>query len=239
MIDMLKRYLKFIKNAIRYIKNSTRISSLRRRGASIGHNVFIGNNCIIDNPKKLNIGNNVYIGHNFYANCLGKLLVDNGAIISNNCTIMTYNHDFNDSHIMPYGLEYIYKPVTIGHNVWIGINVNICPGVVIGEGSIIGMGTTVSKNIPQNVIYAGNRVIRDRQASETSYSLMELRNVYNPIHYLIFKKNIRDFLAKNNSISFTQIKEKYRKEDWAVLTHIYCEYHGLRFDLNEERITHN
>lgn len=59
-------------------------------------------------------------------------------------------------------LEYALT-VTIGDNVWIGAGVQIMPGVTIGAGSTVGAGSVVTKDIPANVIAAGNpcRVIRE------------------------------------------------------------------------------
>lgn len=58
-------------------------------------------------------------------------------------------------------LEYGH-PITIGSNVWIGGNAVICPGVTIGDNVVIGAGAVVTKDIPANVVAAGNpaRVIR-------------------------------------------------------------------------------
>jgi maltose O-acetyltransferase len=59
-------------------------------------------------------------------------------------------------------IEYA-KPIVINDNVWIGGGVIITPGVTIGMNSIIGAGSVVTKDIPGNVIAAGNpcRVIRE------------------------------------------------------------------------------
>lgn len=54
------------------------------------------------------------------------------------------------------------KPVYIEDNVWIGEGVKILKGVRIGINSVIGAGSVVTKDIPDNVIAAGNpcKVIR-------------------------------------------------------------------------------
>jgi UDP-3-O-[3-hydroxymyristoyl] glucosamine N-acyltransferase len=46
--------------------------------------------------------------------------------------------------------------VTLEANVWVGDGAIICKGVRIGENSIIGAGAVVTKDIPANVIAAGN-----------------------------------------------------------------------------------
>lgn len=53
-------------------------------------------------------------------------------------------------------------PISIGENAWIGFAAIIGKGVTIGRNSIIGAGSVVTKDIPDNVIAAGNpcRVIR-------------------------------------------------------------------------------
>ncbi len=52
--------------------------------------------------------------------------------------------------------------MTIGDNVWIGGDVTILPGTKIGDNVVIGAGSVVAKEIPSNVVAAGNpaRVIK-------------------------------------------------------------------------------
>lgn len=47
-------------------------------------------------------------------------------------------------------------PVALERNVWIGDGAIVCKGVHIGENSVIGAGSVVTKDIPANVIAAGN-----------------------------------------------------------------------------------
>lgn len=55
------------------------------------------------------------------------------------------------------------RPVEIGENVFIGARCIVLKGVTIGSGAIIGAGSVVSRDIPANVVAAGNpcRVIRE------------------------------------------------------------------------------
>lgn len=66
--------------------------------------------------------------------------------------------------------EYGIK-VEIENNVWIGGNVVITPGVTIGDNVVIGAGSVITKDIPANVIAAGNpcRVIREITEDDKRY----------------------------------------------------------------------
>ena len=55
------------------------------------------------------------------------------------------------------------EPIIINNHVWIGMNATILKGVTIGEGSIVGACSVVTKDVPPNVIVAGNpaKIIRE------------------------------------------------------------------------------
>ena len=107
----------------------------------IGEGTFINYDCIILDACTVKIGSHVLIG-------------------PRTC-IYSAAHP-TDAAVRISGYD-ISKPVTICDNVWLGGNVVVNPGVTIGEGSVIGSGSVVTKNIPPNVIAAGNpcRVIRE------------------------------------------------------------------------------
>lgn len=60
---------------------------------------------------------------------------------------------------MPELREQLYQynmPVHIGRNCWIGAGAVIMPGVSIGDNTVIGAGSVVTRDIPSNVVAAGN-----------------------------------------------------------------------------------
>lgn len=231
----MKKIVDFTTNAIKYYVNQIRITKLRKRGAQIGKNVFICEKCKFDNPQKLVIGDNVYIGNNFYSNCIGGLTIGSGTIISYNCTIMTYNHDYKEDLFMPYGLANIYKEVIIKEHVWIGINVNIAGGVVIEEDSVIGMGTTVAKRIEAGSVFAGGRILSKREEKTCKYDLLQVRAVYNPLHYIKFKNQIKK-LKKQKIIEFNEINKIYNNHDYLNLIYRWCENNNYDVDWKNEII---
>lgn len=125
-----------------------------------------GESFLVEQPFYCDYGYNIEIGENFYSN--HNLIILDGAkvtfgdnvFIAPNCSFYTAGHplDFKQRN---KGLEYA-RPISIGDNVWIGGNVTILPGVTIGDNTTIGAGSVVTKDIPSNVLAAGNpcKVIR-------------------------------------------------------------------------------
>jgi maltose O-acetyltransferase len=105
-----------------------------------GENVFFNFNCVVLDVMEVRIGNRTLFGPSVQ--------------------IYTATHPI-DYKERATGLEYA-KPIIIGDDVWVGGNTVICPGVSIGDRSVIGAGSVVTKDIPADVVAAGNpcRVIR-------------------------------------------------------------------------------
>lgn len=129
----------------------------------------------IEPPFRCDYGYNIEIGENFYANynltvldCAPVRIGDN-VMIAPNVSLFTAGHPIHHE-LRNTGLEYAI-PITIGDNVWIGGNTVINPGVTIGENTVIGSGSVVTKDIPANVIAAGNpcRILRAITEEEKNY----------------------------------------------------------------------
>jgi len=55
------------------------------------------------------------------------------------------------------------QPIVIEDNVWLGVNSTVLKGVTIGKNSVIGANSLVTRDIPANVVAAGNpcKVIKE------------------------------------------------------------------------------
>ncbi len=125
-----------------------------------------GKNFHINQPFRCDYGCNIHIGENFFANFNLTILdeatvtIGDNAFIGPNVSIYTPCHPLDPTD-RNANLQWA-KPVTIGDNVWIGGDVTILPGTKIGDNVVIGAGSVVTKEIPSNVVAAGNpaRIIK-------------------------------------------------------------------------------
>ena len=126
-----------------------------------------GENVWLEPPFHCDYGWNIEVGENFFANYgltvldVGKVSIGDNAQIAPNVSIYTAGHPLHPES-RNSGYEYGI-PISIGNNVWIGGNTVILPGVVIGDNVVIGAGSVVTKDIPSNMLAAGNpcKVIRE------------------------------------------------------------------------------
>ena len=147
--------------------------------------IIIGNNTWVcgtinmfphNKDATLTIGDDCYVGYESRIWCAKCVTIGNRVLIAHNVNIfdttthpinkkIRYDHEFEvKSKGMPLEkYETIDEfPVKIGDDVWIGCNSIILKGVTIGNGSIVAAGSVVTKDVPENVMVAGNpaRIIK-------------------------------------------------------------------------------
>ena len=105
----------------------------------------------------LKIGNNVGISHSAIT-AMYSVIIEDNVLIGSNCMIADtdfHSIDYNkrmekpDTHVR-------ISPVVIREGAFIGARSIILKGVTIGKHSVVGAGSVVTKNIPDNEIWAGN-----------------------------------------------------------------------------------
>ena len=132
----------------------------------------LGQNVHLEAPFYLDYGYRTTIGDDFFSN-FNLTILDGGGVeigdrvfIGPNVGIYTANHP-TDVRRREKGYEWAL-PVKIGNKVWIGGGVTILPGVTIGDNTVIAAGSVVTKDIPANVVAAGNpcKVIKEAEEGE-------------------------------------------------------------------------
>ncbi len=135
-----------IKSIIRKIMYGHKATSasfttyLRKIGCEVGDgtNFYAPNKCTIDitRPWLIKIGKNVQI--------------------TEEVTLLTHGYDWSVIKGLKGEILGSSGKVTIGDNVFIGVRSTILKGVTIGNNVIIGANSLVNKDIPDNVVVAGN-----------------------------------------------------------------------------------
>ncbi|MGN0470541.1 MAG: sugar O-acetyltransferase [Acutalibacteraceae bacterium] len=156
-------------NDTTYEQREYRTQLLKRIFGSTGEHIYI------EPPFRCDYGSNTYIGDYFYANfdCIildvAEVHIGKNVLFAPRVCVFTAGHPI-DAEIRNSGLEYGHS-VHIGDNVWIGGNSVINPGVTIGSNVVIGSGSVVTRDIPDNVVAAGNpcRVIRPITDEDKKY----------------------------------------------------------------------
>ena len=151
-----------------------------------GEGVYLQGPVFFDFGTNIHMGNGSYANFNFTVLDEGKVTIGENVFIGPGVSLLTAIHPIRyqdrNSFVNPEtgvvtNLEYT-KPITICDNCWIAAGVTVCGGVTIGSGSVIGAGSVVTKDIPANVIAAGNpcrvlREITDKDSLENHRELFE------------------------------------------------------------------
>lgn len=128
---------------IRYPKNITLNDTVH-----IGREVEISTELPM---ATLNIGEDSQVSQKTYIDYTGNVDIGKNCTLSEEVMIQTHSHGLNPKSI-PTPL-----PLKIENNVWIGTRATILHNVnKIGENSIIAACAVVTKDVPSNVIVAGN-----------------------------------------------------------------------------------
>jgi maltose O-acetyltransferase len=141
-------------NATDYAEGAKRNKILKELLGTCGEHVYI------EPDFKCDFGYNIHVEGPLIAN-FDCLMLDTCEIsIGKNCFMGPRTCIYTACHsLIPQERNTPHcfgKPVKIGQNVWLGGNTVILPGVTIGDNVVVGAGSVVVKDIPNNVVVAGN-----------------------------------------------------------------------------------
>ena len=105
----------------------------------LGERVFFNFNCVVLDVCRVTIGDHTLFGPAVQ--------------------ILTATHPMDAARRR---VEESGRPVAIGRDVWVGAGALVLPGVTIGDRAVVGAGSVVTRDVPADVLAAGNpcRVIR-------------------------------------------------------------------------------
>ncbi len=126
-----------------------------------------------DALPELTIGDGTFIGHLCSFHVVRSLSIGKHCLLANGVKVYDYDgHPFDPilrRNNVTFPSENC-KPVVIEDDVWVGAGTLIFKGVTIGARTIIGAGSVVTRNLPSDVVAAGNpaRVIKPLRECEGS-----------------------------------------------------------------------
>ena len=151
---------------------------------ALGGIIKVGRECMIcgdlvteTSESKISIGDNVFIGGNSLLDCALSIILENDVLVAYQCILAdSDNHSLKasvrkgDLALWKKGLHdwstTESAPIRICRGAWLGARVIILKGVTVGEGSIVGAGSVVTRDVPPWTVAAGNPAKIVKQISE-------------------------------------------------------------------------
>jgi putative colanic acid biosynthesis acetyltransferase WcaF len=124
---------------------------LRLFGAKVGKGVLVRQSARVTYPWFVSLGDHCWIGDHAEIYSVAPITIGANAVVSQRSYICagTHNH-------MQLNFPAIGKPVEIGDEVWVATDCFIGPGVRIGRGAIVAARSTVTADVKEATIVAGN-----------------------------------------------------------------------------------
>lgn len=143
--------------------------------------IAIGDYVLISPGTRISAADEVVIGNN--------VMMANGVYITDSDWHGIYDRTSNPEEKYPIHIE---------DNVWLGDRSTVLKGVTIGENSIVAAGAVVSKDVPANVVVAGNpaKVVKTLDAEKGFTTRADyfadpegLQRFYDDIDHMVLKDN--------------------------------------------------
>lgn len=151
--------------------------------------ITIGDYVMISPGTRISACNSIEIGH--------SVMMANGVYITDSDWHGVYDRTRRDM---------AHKPVRIADNVWLGDHCTVLKGVRIGENSIVAAGAVVSRDVPANVVVAGNPATVVKELDLEQGFVTRADYYADPVGLERFMDQVeRDILGKNGFFNWLRI----------------------------------
>lgn len=139
--------------------NPWRLLVLRAFGARIDGRPFVHQRMRVHIPWNLILHDRATVGDRANMYNMAEVEIGARAIVAQETYLCTGTHDFDDPH-----LPLQTAPIRIGEDAFVSARVFVMPGITVGARSIVGAASVVTRDVPPDVLAAGNpcRVIRPK-----------------------------------------------------------------------------
>ncbi len=140
--------------------NSWRLFWLRLFGTKMEGKPFVHQRARVALPWNLTLLDRACLGDGAHAYSLGKIELRARATVAQEAYLSAGSHDFSQA-----SLPLTTAPIVIEEDAFVSARAFVLPGVTIGARSVVGAGSVVTKDVPPNVVAAGNpcRVLHPRE----------------------------------------------------------------------------
>ena len=142
--------------------NSWRLFWLGVFDAKIEGTPFVHQRARIAVPWNLTLHDRSCLGDRANAYSLGAIEIGARAVVAQEAYLNTGSHDFSRP-----SMPLVVAKITIGEDAFIGARAFVMPGIKIGARAIVGACSVVTKDVPENVVAAGNpcRILHPRNVN--------------------------------------------------------------------------
>lgn len=111
---------------------------------------------LLSGSGRLRIGDRVFVNSGTVLIAMQEIVLGDDVALANEVLLVDSN-----SHGVE-GRPFVQAPIRIGDGSWLGNRVMVMPGVTIGRRVLVAAGAVVTKDVPDDVLVAGNpaRVVR-------------------------------------------------------------------------------
>ena len=127
-------------------------------GAKIGKVFYLHKKVNIKYPWNLEVGDNVWIGEDCWIDNLVKVKIHSNVCLSQGSMLLTGNHNYKKP-----AFDLIVGEIVLCDGVWIGAKAIVTAGVTCHSHAVLSVNSVATKDLEEYTIYSGNPCIPIRQ----------------------------------------------------------------------------